>query len=298
MDDDIKLKENSPASSDNKVMEDKKDTENKKSESIEPTSSGDLKSNSKADNTVENKPEKKSEKTVPTVKNEGAVIEFKKVSKTYGKNIKAVDNISFKIAPGEFISLVGPSGAGKSTLIKLLTCEETPTSGQVLVSERDIAKLKKKELPFYRRKVGIIFQDFKLLPKKTVYENVAFALEVADSKNSEIADRVPKIIEIVGLGSRTNAMSEELSGGEKQRVSIARALVHKPKLLIADEPTGNLDPVTTWEIIELLFKINNQGTIVLLATHDKEVVDALQRRVITMRDGKIISDQAKGKYIL
>jgi len=310
MDDDIKLKE---ASSD-KVAENKE--EEKTPESA--ASSADVKSNDKATESTENKPEnaasdkvgagvpasaksgmrEKQEKPVPTVKNEGAVIEFKKVSKIYGKNIKAVDNVSFKIAPGEFISLVGPSGAGKSTLIKLLTCEEAPSNGQVLVSGRDIAKLQKKELPFYRRKVGIIFQDFKLLPKKTVYENVAFALEVADAKNSEIADRVPKIIEIVGLGSRTNAMSEELSGGEKQRVSIARALVHKPKLLIADEPTGNLDPVTTWEIIELLFKINNQGTIVLLATHDKEVVDALQRRVITMRDGKIISDQAKGKYIL
>lgn len=227
-----------------------------------------------------------------------AVIEFKKVSKIYQGKIKAVDGVSFKMAPGEFISLVGPSGAGKSTLIRLLTCEEPPTNGQVLVAGRDIAKLKKKELPFYRRKVGIIFQDFKLLPKKTVYENIAFALEVADVKSSEIADRVPKMIEIVGLTSRAKAMSEELSGGEKQRVSIARALVHTPRLLIADEPTGNLDPVATWEIIELLFKINKQGTIVLLATHDKEVVDALQRRVISMRDGKVISDQAKGKYIL
>lgn len=248
---------------------------------------------------VKNITEKKaSELEKKESKPDEAVIEFKKVSKTYGKNIKAVDNVSFKIAPGEFISLVGPSGAGKSTLIKLLTCEETPTSGQVLVSGRDIAKLHKNELPYFRRKVGIIFQDFKLLPKKTVYENISFALEVADKKNSEIMDQVPKIIEIVGLTSRANAMSEELSGGEKQRVSIARALVHKPKLLIADEPTGNLDPVTTWEIIELLFKINNQGTIVLLATHDKEVVDSLERRVITMREGKVISDQAKGKYIL
>lgn len=225
------------------------------------------------------------------------VIEFKKVSKAYG-NLKAVDNVSFTIKPGEFISLVGPSGAGKSTLIKLLTCEEAPTKGEVLVAGRNIANLKKKELPYFRRKVGIIFQDFKLLPKKTVYENIAFALEVADLKSSEIEDRVPKIIEIVGLSNRIKALSEELSGGEKQRVSIARAIIHEPKLLIADEPTGNLDPVSTWEIIELLFKINKQGTIVLLATHDKEVVDALERRVISMRDGKVISDQVKGKYIL
>ncbi len=226
------------------------------------------------------------------------VIEFKNISKIYPGKVNAVDDVSFKVAPGEFISLVGPSGAGKSTLIRLLTCEEPPTKGQVLVAGRDISKLQPRELPYYRRKVGIIFQDFKLLPKKTVYENIAFALEVADVSSKEIAERVPKIIEIVGLTSRSKAFSEELSGGEKQRVSIARALVHKPKLLIADEPTGNLDPVATWEIIELLFKINNQGTIVLLATHDKEVVDALERRVITMRAGKVVSDQEKGKYIL
>lgn len=240
----------------------------------------------------------KVEEKAPKENSKEAVIEFRHVSKVYPGKIRAVDNVSFSICPGEFISLVGPSGAGKSTLIKLLTCEETPTSGQVLVAGRNIAKLKKKELPYYRRKVGIIFQDFKLLPKKTVYENVAFALEVADMKSSEIAERVPQIIEIVGLSNRSKALSEELSGGEKQRVSIARAIIHKPKLLIADEPTGNLDPVATWEIIELLFKINSQGTIVLLASHDKEVVDALERRVITMKNGKIVSDQAKGKYIL
>lgn len=227
-----------------------------------------------------------------------SVIEFKKVSKIYAGNIVAVDKISLTIKPGEFISLVGPSGAGKSTLIRLLTGEEFSTSGEVLVSGRDISKLLKKEFPYYRRKVGVIFQDFKLLPKKTVYENIAFALEVADVKTADIEERVPRIIEIVGLTSRTKALSEELSGGEKQRVSIARAIIHKPKLLIADEPTGNLDPVATWEIVELLFKINNQGTIVILATHDKEVVDSLERRVISMKNGKIISDQAKGKYIL
>lgn len=237
-------------------------------------------------------------KSVTKTHSRETVIEFKNVSKIYAGKVGAVDDVSFKVAPGEFISLVGPSGAGKSTLIKLLTCEEPPTKGQVLVAGRDISKLQPRELPYYRRKVGIIFQDFKLLPKKTVYENVAFALEVADVSSKEIAERVPKIIEIVGLTSRSKAFSEELSGGEKQRVSIARALVHKPKLLIADEPTGNLDPVATWEIIELLFKINSQGTIVLLATHDKEVVDALERRVITMRVGKIVSDQEKGKYIL
>jgi len=244
------------------------------------------------------KPDKTLKEAPASRSDDSTVIEFKNVIKEYPGKVRAVDNVSFKIDLGEFISLVGPSGAGKSTLIRLLTCEEAPTSGQVLVAGRDISKLKQKEVPFYRRKVGVIFQDFKLLPKKTVYENIAFALEVADASNEEIKDKVPKIIEIVGLTSRTKAFSEELSGGEKQRVSIARALVHRPKLLIADEPTGNLDPVATWEIIELLFKINKQGTIVLLATHDKEVVDALEKRVITMRQGKIVSDQVKGKYIL
>lgn len=234
----------------------------------------------------------------PKQKDSGdVVIEFHNVNKTYQGKINAVVDATFNLSIGEFISLVGPSGAGKSTLIKLLTCEERPTSGKILVAGRDITQLKKKELPYYRRKVGVIFQDFKLLPRKTVYENIAYALEVSDATNEEIHDRVPKIIELVGLSNRAFAFTEELSGGEKQRVSIARALVHNPKLLIADEPTGNLDPVSTWEIIELLFKINKQGTIVLLATHDKEVVDTVERRVITMRDGKIVSDQEKGKYL-
>lgn len=227
-----------------------------------------------------------------------AVIEFKNVVKTYPGNVEAVKDVTFQVGLGEFVSLVGPSGAGKSTLIRLLTCEEPPDGGQIYVAGRSVIELRPKEIPFYRRKVGIIFQDFKLLPKKTVSENIAFALEVAGASNAEIRDKVPKIIEIVGLTSRIQALSEELSGGEKQRVSIARALVHRPKILIADEPSGNLDPVTTWEIIELLFKINRQGTIVLLATHDKEVVDSLQRRVITMRDGEIVADQEHGKYIL
>jgi cell division transport system ATP-binding protein len=241
--------------------------------------------------------EKKKE-TTPAEDSHNVVLDFQKVSKIYQGNIKAVDDVSFKIKIGEFVSLVGPSGAGKSTLIRLLTREELPTSGRIYVAGRDITQLKFKELPYFRRKVGIIFQDFKLLPKKTIFENVAFALEVAGISDAEIRDKVPKMIEIVGLTSRIKALSEELSGGEKQRVSIARALIHRPKILIADEPTGNLDPVTTWEIIELLFKINRQGTIVLLATHDKEVVDALQRRVVTMRDGKIVGDQMHGKYIL
>ena len=252
----------------------------------------------KTDQVVEPKKSPEEKEKPKQVPDPNSVIEFVNVSKIYSGNVVAATDVSFSVPMGEFVSLVGPSGAGKSTLIRLLTCEEAPTSGEIYVAGRDVTKLKPKDLPIYRRKVGVIFQDFKLLQKKTVFENVAFALEVAGASNAEIRDKVPKIIEIVGLTKRVQALAEELSGGENQRVSIARALVHKPKILIADEPTGNLDPVTTWEIIELLFKINRQGTVVLLATHDKEVVDALQRRVITMRDGKIIADNPHGKYIL
>lgn len=227
-----------------------------------------------------------------------AMIEFQHITKKYSKDIVAVDDVNFKIAKGEFVTLVGPSGAGKSTLIKMLTREEMPTSGRIFVAERDIFQLRESELPYYRRKVGIIFQDFKLLSKKTVYENVAFALEVSGVFTSVIKKRVPEMLTLVGLENRSNALSEELSGGEKQRVSIARALVHEPKLLIADEPTGNLDPVNSWEIMELLFKINKQGTVVLLATHNKEVVDAINKRVVTMKGGKVVSDKEKGKYVI
>ena len=226
------------------------------------------------------------------------MIEFQHVTKKYPGNITAVEDVTFKIGKGEFVALVGPSGAGKSTLIKMLIREEMPTSGRILVADRDIFQLKERELPYFRRKVGVVFQDFKLLAKKTVYENVAFALEVAGVLPSVIKKRVAEMLTLVGLENRSDALSEALSGGEKQRVSIARALVHEPKLLIADEPTGNLDPVNSWEIIELLFKINKAGTIVLLATHDKEVVDAIHKRVVTMKEGKIVDDKENGKYIL
>lgn len=206
--------------------------------------------------------------------------------------------MSFFIDRGEFVTLVGPSGSGKSTLIKLLIAEEKPTGGQIVVAGRDITTLSSRELPYYRRKIGVVFQDYKLLPHKTVAENVAFALEVSDTSTPDVLAKVPEILELVGLKDKAKSMPDELSGGEQQRVSIARALVHQPKLLIADEPSGNLDPINTWEIIELLFKINKSGTIVLLATHDKEVVDALKKRVITLREGKIVADQAKGKYVL
>ena len=225
------------------------------------------------------------------------MIDIISVTKQYGQ-IKAVDNLNLKIARGEFVCLVGPSGAGKSTLIKLLICEEKPTSGKILIADRNIANLKSQELPYYRRKVGVVFQDFKLLPQKTVYENVAFALEVCDACDQDIRDRVPKILDLVSMLKRKDNLPSELSGGEKQRVSIARALVHSPKILIADEPTGNLDPVNSWEIIDLLSRINRTGTIVLLATHNKEIVDRLKKRVILMKGGKIISDRIKGGYIL
>ena len=225
------------------------------------------------------------------------MIDIINVTKQYG-NLKALDNVSLKIGKGEFVSLVGPSGAGKSTLVRLLTCEEKPTSGKILIADRNIDKLKSQELPYYRRKVGVVFQDFKLLAQKTVYENVAFALEVCEAPYEEIANKVPRILDMVGVLKCRNNLPNELSGGERQRVSIARALVHSPKILIADEPTGNLDPVNSWEIIELLERINNSGTIVLLATHNKAIVDRLKKRVVLLKGGKIVSDRIKGGYVI
>ena len=225
------------------------------------------------------------------------MIDIVNLTKQYD-NFKALDNINLKIDRGEFVSIVGPSGAGKSTLVKLLICEEKPTSGKILIADRNIAKLEPQELPYYRRKVGVVFQDFKLLQQKTVYENVAFALEVCEAPQAEIVDKVPKILDLVGMLKRKDNCPNELSGGEKQRVSIARALIHSPKILIADEPTGNLDPVNAWEIIDLLSRINKQGTIVLLATHNKQIVDRLKKRVILLKDGKMISDRIKGGYVI
>lgn len=227
------------------------------------------------------------------------MIEFKDVSKTYKGRTKAIDGVNFKIPKGDFVSLVGPSGAGKSTLVRLLISEEKPTAGRILIGGYNIAQLRSKEIPYFRRKIGVVFQDYKLLLEKNVFENVAFALEVCGAPDSEIRKRVPKVLELVGLEKKAESFPDELSGGEKQRVSIARALIHSPKLLIADEPTGNLDPVTAWEIIELLLKINQrQGTIVLLATHHREIVDRLNRRVVTIKRGKVVSDQQHGKYLV
>ena len=225
------------------------------------------------------------------------MLEIRNITKSYD-HVKALDNVSFEVDKGEFISLVGPSGAGKSTLIKLLLCEEKPDQGKIIIAGRDLTELNSRELPYYRRKIGVIFQDYKLLPNKTVYENVAFALEVCEVDEIDIKDRVPKILDLVGLSSKRSNYPDELSGGEKQRVAIARALVHNPKLLIADEPTGNLDPVNTWEIMEILHRVNQSGTLVLLATHNKEVVDKIRKRVVYMKKGKIVGDQKIGKYVI
>lgn len=225
------------------------------------------------------------------------MIKIENVVKKYGDQI-ALDHLNLEVKAGEFLSIVGPSGAGKSTLIRLLFAEEKPTSGKVMVAGRDITNLKPHELPFYRRKIGVIFQDFKLLPQKTVYENIAFALEVCDAPAKDIKARVPKILDMVGLNKKPQRYPDELSGGEQQRVAIARSLVHSPKILIADEPTGNLDPVNTWEIMDLLYRINRSGTIVLLATHNKTVVDRLKKRVVLIKNGKVISDEEKGQYLI
>ena len=225
------------------------------------------------------------------------LVEFKELSKVYHGHL-VLDKISLKLYKGEFMSLVGPSGAGKSTLIKCLTLQLRPDSGRIIVAGRDITLMREHELPYYRRKVGVVFQDFKLLPSMTVGENVAFALEVSEVSRKEIKQRVEQILETVGMLSKHHSFPRQLSGGEQQRVAIARALVHDPKILIADEPTGNLDPVNTWEIIELLYKINKSGTMVMLATHDREVVDALKKRVITLQGGTLAADQEKGTYIV
>lgn len=226
---------------------------------------------------------------------ENLIIEMRDVGKQYG-DIVALDHINLKMYRNEFVSLIGPSGAGKSTIVRLLVREELPSEGQILIAGKDITKLKFSDLPYYRRQIGVVFQDFKLLPQKNVWENVSFALEVAGVRNAEIERRVVKVLELVGLTSRAKNYPAELSGGERQRTAIARALVHGPKLLIADEPTGNLDPENTWDIVRLLLRINQLGTIVLLATHNKDVVDRIRRRVVVLEDGKIVSDEVEGRY--
>jgi cell division transport system ATP-binding protein len=219
-----------------------------------------------------------------------------RVTKSYNRSNTALDRISLHVEPKEFVIIIGKSGAGKSTLLKLLTREERPTSGKIIVGGVDYDKLKDRDIPLLRRKIGVVFQDFKLLPNKSVFENVAFALEIVGYGNKEINHTVPRVLEIVGLKGKEKRMPLELSGGERQRVAIARAIVRQPKILIADEPTGNLDPKHAWDVIKVLEKINHYGTTVLLTTHNQEIVNKLKRRVVVISDGKIESDRANAEY--
>jgi cell division transport system ATP-binding protein len=229
------------------------------------------------------------------------MIIFQGVSKVYKSDdheLSALDNVSFKVNPKEFVSLVGKSGAGKSTIIKLLTGEEKPTKGRIIFGSYDVTKVKTNELYQMRRHIGTIFQDFKLLPEKTAFENVAFALEASERPEGEIDELVPKALDMVGLATKTNSFPREMSGGEKQRVAIARAMINNPDVIIADEPTGNLDPINSSDIVKLLLKINELGTTIILATHNKDVINNLNKRVISLDMGQIIRDEEEGKYIL
>jgi len=224
------------------------------------------------------------------------VIKLDNVSKIYKGDVVALREASADIAKGEFVFLVGPSGSGKSTMLRLLNREETPDEGRIWVAGKDIGELSKWKIPYLRRNIGCIFQDFKLLPAKTVYENVAFALEVIGRPKHVITSQVPAILELVGLAKKMDNLPHELSGGEQQRVSIARAFVNRPLILLADEPTGNLDPATSVGIMRLLDRINRTGTTVVMATHDRSIVDTMRRRVIELDRGTIVRDQARGVY--
>ncbi len=226
------------------------------------------------------------------------MIRFHNISKTYPGNVKALQHVNLNIKPGEFVSIVGQSGTGKTTIVKVLIGEEKVSSGKVIVGDWDITNIGPREVPTLRRQIGVIFQDFKLLDKKTLAENVAFAMQVCGSPPKKIKTIVPHVLKIVGLESKMYRYPLEVSGGEQQRVVIARALVHRPKILLADEPTGNLDSINTEDIIELLQKINKFGTTVVLVTHNREVVNKLRKRVITIDNGMVISDQLVGRYVL
>ena len=226
------------------------------------------------------------------------MIEFKNVSKVYASNgAHALDNVSINIAKGEFVFIVGSSGAGKSTFLKLIMREEQPTSGSIIVNDMFLERLPRRKVPYLRRTMGIVFQDFRLISKMTVYDNVAFAMRCVGHKNRTIKKRVPYILELVGLADKAMDHPSELSGGEQQRVSLARALVNNPAMIIADEPTGNIDPEMSYEIIELLSEINNRGTTVLVVTHEHELVKSFGKRVITIDDGRVISDSADEEYV-
>ncbi len=226
------------------------------------------------------------------------MIKFINVTKIYPPDTYALKDINLFIRPSEFVSIVGQSGAGKTTFIKLLIAEERPTKGKIIIGDWDISNIKPDEIPYLRRQIGVVFQDFKLLKEKTVYENVAFGLEVIGAKNKFINEVVPYVLKIVGLEKKASKFPEELSIGEAQRVAIARALVYRPKILAADEPTGNVDLINAREIVDLFKKINEMGTTVILVTHNREIVNYLKTRVIILEQGQIISDQQKGRYIL
>jgi cell division transport system ATP-binding protein len=224
------------------------------------------------------------------------IIEMVGVSKIYPGGCVALRDINVKIEKGEFVFLVGPTGAGKSTFLKLLFREELPTRGQIFINGKNITRLKPKEVPYLRRRLGVVFQDLRQLTQKNVYENVAFAMEVIEASPREIRKRVPKVIEMVGLSHKMNSRPHELSGGEQQRAALARALVNNPDVIIADEPTGNLDPDTSWEIMKLLDEINKKGTTLIVATHAKELVDAMKKRVLQLEDGRLVRDEERGVY--
>ena len=224
------------------------------------------------------------------------VISMVDVGMTYPNGKVALTDVNVTIPAGDFVFLVGPSGAGKSTFIRLLIRQQLPTAGRVVVAGRDVSRLRRGQVPQLRRRIGIVFQDFRLLPNKTVFENVAFALEVTGAPTATIRRRVPQLLSLVGLQEHEQHLTTQLSGGEQQRVAIARALVHDPAILIADEPTGNLDPVTSWEIIQLLIQINDLGTTVLMATHNQEIVNAMRRRVLALEHGTLVRDEAGAAY--
>ena len=213
-------------------------------------------------------------------------------------SIVALDDVSFRIGKKEFVSIVGKSGAGKTTLLKLILAEEKPTSGTIFFDKQDIFEIKKSQLSLFRRRIGTVFQDYKLFPSKTTYENIAYVMEVMGASDEDINRDVPQVLEIVGLTARADNFPKELSGGEKQRVAIARALIHRPDTILADEPTGNLDPYNTFDIIQLLVKIYELGTTVVLSTHNKEVINSLGKRVVTLENGKVVRDEEKGRFVL
>lgn len=226
------------------------------------------------------------------------MVTLEHVTKMYQKKNVGVEDVSLHIASGEFVSIVGQSGSGKTTVAKLIIAEERPDRGRISIGGWDITRIKHNDVPMLRRQIGVVFQDFKLLPKKTLYENVSFALEVAGEPSSKIKSVVPQLLKIVGLEKKIERFPDQISGGEQQRVVIARSLAHKPKLLVADEPTGNLDTINAQEIISLLKKINEFGTTVVLVTHNREIVNMLRKRVITLDHGHVIADQPAGKYLL